>query len=72
MIADTTQELLTMVNAIGVQRKYIQKAGTWKEHFDICLSKKQEAIALGAIEIDSHSLFQKLVARKTQDGTQET
>lgn len=51
MIADTTQELLEMVDKIGVARKWIQYAGTDKEHFDICLSKKELAIKFGAKEV---------------------
>lgn len=51
MIADTTDELLLMVDAIGVNRKWIQCPGTCNEHFDICFSKRQKAVKLGAIEI---------------------
>jgi len=51
MIADTTEELLNMVDKIGVQRKWIQEPGTYNEHFDICLSKKKKAIDFGAIQI---------------------
>jgi hypothetical protein len=51
MVADTTPELLAMVDKIGVQRKWIQHPGSYKEHFDICLSKKKKAVAAGAIEI---------------------
>lgn len=56
MIADTTEELLAIVDAIGVNRKWIQDAGNSFEHFDICLDKKQKAIALGAIEITPKEL----------------
>lgn len=52
MIADTTEQLLKMVDKIGVQRKWIQYAGTANEHFDICLSKKKLAIKYGAKEIN--------------------
>lgn len=52
MFADTTAELLEMADKIGVQRKWLQHPGTIREHFDICLSKKAKAIALGAKEID--------------------
>lgn len=52
LIADTTEELLAMVDKIGVQRKWIQDAGTKREHFDIALSKKKLAVAAGAIEIE--------------------
>jgi hypothetical protein len=51
MVADTTEELLDMVDKIGVQRKWIQEPGTSNEHFDICNSKKKKAISLGATEI---------------------
>lgn len=52
LIADTTNELLEMVDKIGVQRKWVQHEGTYNEHFDICLSKKQKAIEFGAKEIN--------------------
>ena len=51
LVADTTDELLAMVDLIGVQRKWIQCPGTPKEHFDICLSKKKLAIKHGAVAI---------------------
>lgn len=51
MIADSTDELLKMADAIGVQRKWIQYPGTYQEHLDICLSKRSKAVALGAKEI---------------------
>lgn len=56
MIADTTEELLEMCDRIGVQRKWIQNAGTWQEHFDICASKKKKVIAAGAKEISVREL----------------
>jgi hypothetical protein len=51
MIADTTEELLEMVDKIGIKRKWIQDKGTYLEHFDICLSKRKKAVELGAKEI---------------------
>lgn len=51
MMADSTEELLDMADKIGVQRKWIQSKGTAKEHFDICLSAKKKALAVGAIEV---------------------
>jgi len=52
MLADSTEELLEMVDKIGVQRKWIQDAGTYNEHFDICLAKKALAIKHGAKEVN--------------------
>lgn len=51
MIADTSAELLAMADRIGVDRRWLQHAGTAHEHFDIALSERQAAIAAGAVEI---------------------
>jgi len=51
LMADTKEELLVMVDKIGVQGKWIQNEGQWHEHFDICISKRNKAIENGAIEI---------------------
>lgn len=56
MIADSTPELLTMADHISVARRWIQRAGTPGEHFDICMSKRVKAIAAGAIEITQRTL----------------
>jgi hypothetical protein len=57
MIADTTNELLEMVDKIGVQRKWIQHPGQPKrEHFDICASKRALAIKAGAIPVSFATL----------------
>ena len=64
MVADTPQELLEMADRIGVARRWIQARGTWKEHFDICKSKRARAVQLGAIEMDSKALVRMLVARR--------
>ena len=62
--ADTLDELLNMVDAIGVQRKWIQghptlsfgkhKKASWV-HFDISLTKKSLAIEHGAILTDKYA-----------------
>lgn len=51
MIADTDEELHAMADAIGVARRWHQKPGTARSHYDIALSKRALAIALGAVEI---------------------
>ena len=63
MIADTQTELLEMADKIGVQRKWIQDYGTSLEHFDICMSKRKKAVALGAIEINMRDLV-RMVKKK--------
>lgn len=51
MMADSTEELNTMADKIGVARKWIQKAGTKWEHYDICKSKRAKAVSIGAVEV---------------------
>lgn len=65
MIADSTDELLAMADSIGVQRKWIQFAGTPKEHFDVCVTKKQVAVMHGALLITFRELSAKVSARKS-------
>jgi len=61
--ADTLEEVLAMVDRIGVQRRWIQghpelsigkaKQASWL-HFDITLSKKRLAIDAGAVVTDKY------------------
>jgi hypothetical protein len=51
MIADSTEELLAMADRIGVARRWLQKSGTWQEHFDIAMTKRRLAIEAGAVEV---------------------
>lgn len=64
MIADSSEELLAMADKIGVARKWIQHAGTPKEHFDIALSKRALAVAAGAVEITWAETGRKILARR--------
>lgn len=68
MLADTTDELLAIADKIGVARKWIQKAGTHHEHFDIAKSKRALAIKHGAIEIDRAGLVELLRVRRAAAG----
>lgn len=61
--ADTLEELLAMMDLIGVQRKWIQghptlsllrfRKASWV-HFDISLGKKAKAIKQGAVLTDKY------------------
>lgn len=68
MIADTTEELLSMCKTIGVQIKWIQYPGTANEHFDICLSKKAKALQNGAIEIGFRD-YARMVTNREKTGS---
>lgn len=59
MIADTREELLAMADKIGIDRHWLQKAGTPHEHFDVSLAKRAEAVKAGAVEITMRELAMK-------------
>lgn len=60
MLADTHDELIAMADAIGVNRKWIQHEGTPREHFDVCKSKRELAVKLGAIEVTGRDIALKI------------
>lgn len=60
MIADSSEELLAMADRIGVQRRWLQHAGTPKEHFDISLTKRALAVSAGAREITLQEVGKRL------------
>lgn len=62
MVSDSTDELMEMAEKIGLSRRFIQKAGTRHEHFDVCISKKKAAIEFGAIEITCRDLGLRLIS----------
>jgi hypothetical protein len=59
--ADTLEELLAMVDRIGVQRKWLQQPpkASWV-HFDIALSKKALALQHGAVLTDKYGPVEHL------------
>lgn len=67
MIADTKAELISMASRIGVNTKWIQHMDSYDEHFDISLTKRAEAVKLGAIEITWRQSG-AMIARKREEG----
>lgn len=68
MLADTTAELVVMAATIGVARRWIQHAGTPKEHFDICKAKRELALLAGAVEVDRERLVGIIRAKRAAGG----
>ena len=64
MFADSREELDAMADKIGVQRKWIQKAGTVYEHYDVCKAKRSLAVKNGAIEVTMRDLGLKIQQRR--------
>jgi hypothetical protein len=64
MLADNRKELDDMANKIGLNKKWIQYPGTYKEHYDICLQYKNKALKAGAIEINRKQVALLLRSKK--------
>lgn len=64
MVADSREELDAMADKIGVARRWIQKAGTPYEHYDVSLAARRKAIELGAVEITQRELARKCRDRR--------
>ena len=58
MCADTSEELLAMAACIGIDRRWLQKAGTPREHFDVCKTKRGLAVQYGALAVSSRALVE--------------
>lgn len=71
LMADTTEELLQMVDKIGVQRKWIQEQGNKLEHFDIAMGKRESAINNGAISVGMRILARAAVNRESNNSKLE-
>lgn len=52
MVADTDEELHAMAARIGVARRWWQTPEkTSGSHYDICQTKREQAVAAGAVEV---------------------
>lgn len=67
MVADTSEELRAMASLIGLDEKHIQHEGTPREHFDVSMAKRKEAVLYGAVELTMRELAYKTFRRR-QDG----
>lgn len=64
MMADTHHELMQMAHRLDLSPAWLQYSGQPREHFDICTSKRRQAITLGAIEVESRDLVQLIRKRR--------
>ena len=69
MWADTHEELLAMVDAIGVARRWIQHPphASWV-HFDISKGKRAIAVRLGAVETDRYGPVEHVCRQRVASG----
>lgn len=64
MMTDTTEELLGMVDKIGLNKKWIQYPNTPNEHFDISISMRNKVVELGAKEVTTRELVEIIKFKK--------
>ena len=64
MLADSSEELNAMARLIGLNNKWLQHKGEYKEHYDISLSKRKLAVDFGAIEIGRNQLASIIKRRR--------
>jgi hypothetical protein len=61
MIADTNEELHAMAEAIGMKRQWFQQVVSGP-HYDLIKSRRDAAVALGAIEVNIRVVAAKMKA----------
>ncbi|ADP17377.1 bcep22gp48 domain protein [Achromobacter xylosoxidans A8] len=64
MVADTDDELHAMAARIGVARRHHQSAGTYRSHYDICMTMRTKAVNAGAQEINRAELGALLKSKR--------
>lgn len=69
MVADTQEELLQMADKLGLARRWLQHPGSGRsrEHFDISMAKRAEAVKAGAIEMPMQDLVRMLQRWRVED-----
>jgi hypothetical protein len=56
MMADSVDELHSMADRIGLNRKWFQPKSS--PHYDVCQEYRQRAIAAGAVVVDRRKLVE--------------
>lgn len=65
MVADTLDELHAMAQRLGLKRSWFQVSRSGMPHYDICQTKREQAIRFGAVEIDRRKMVE-LVRRNRE------
>jgi hypothetical protein len=61
---DARIELDEMADKCGVQRKWIQEAGTPQEHYDVAIVARKKAVAAGAIECEVEKVVEIIQSKR--------
>ena len=69
MIADTLNELHEMAERLGLRRWFQDKSSM--PHYDVCLSKRAEAVRFGAILLEKREFVAKMREIRTVERTRK-
>jgi Protein of unknown function (DUF4031) len=64
LMADSTDELVAFAGTLGLEARWVQYPGTWKEHFDVSEETRLRAVASGAEEVTLRELTMRARARR--------
>lgn len=64
MVADSVEELHDMAQRLGLMRKWFQVSRNGMPHYDICQTKRTQAIKFGALEIDRRKMVELVKAQR--------
>lgn len=64
MVADNHYELMQMARRLALKPEWLQRGGTYREHFDISQTKRRAAIKFGAIPVNSRDLVRITSAKR--------
>ena len=51
LYADTPEELKAMAEKLGLKPQWLQYGGTWKEHYDVTDTVRNQALKLGVLSV---------------------
>lgn len=69
LLADSDDELVEFAVSIGLKPKWLQAGST--THFDLTANKRAQAVAKGALEMNSHELVAWLRQKRIKEKEDE-
>jgi hypothetical protein len=69
MMADTLDELHDFAQRLGMKREWFQNKDRFP-HYDVSKGKREQAIRMGAVPVDSHTLVTWALERNEQAARQ--
>lgn len=58
MVADTLDELHDMAQRLGLKRQWFQVSRGGMPHYDVCQTKRAQAVKFGAVEVNRRQMVE--------------